>query len=335
MECQPGQSCFISQETMPGGEIVLFERGCSGGSHEEDACSEETEEGGSTKICHCSNNFCNKNWLDAGWTEEPDNPTDSPTQPAETINCYSCDSNTGKCDEEEAGDIIDCPINDGCVISKDNANGQKGFMRGCSREVEPEAGCSHEEMATTCYCKTPMCNLDWDTAGSTTMKSDTTTTQEGPTVECYKCDFTNGDCTEEELGEVVNCPADKGCTISKIVSTEGKGMLRDCSVEGNILCDTINNDLGILSFCNCDTALCNKDWKSAGSTESPETTPETETTTKSAGSTESPVTTSETETTTDIGTTSQKTETTADPNYAEKLQISLCCILFCLFFLYE
>lgn len=312
MECQPGQNCFISQETLPSG-MTFLERGCSGGSNEEDACSEEAEEGGSTKICHCSHNLCNKNWIEAGWTEEPDNPTDSPTQPADTIKCYSCESNTEKCDEEEAGDIIDCPIKDGCVISKDDANGQEGFMRGCSREPEPEAGCSHEEMATTCYCKTPMCNLDWDTAGSTTVKSDTTT-QEGPTVECYKCDFTNGECTEEELGEVVNCPANKGCTIRKIVSTEGKGMLRDCSAEEDVLCDTLHNDdeLGSVSFCNCDTALCNKDWKSAGSTESPETTPETEPTT-------------------DIGTTSQRTETTADPNYANKLQISLCFILSSLF----
>ena len=32
--------------------------------------------------CQCPTDLCNKNWVDAGSTENPDGPTDKPTEPA-------------------------------------------------------------------------------------------------------------------------------------------------------------------------------------------------------------------------------------------------------------
>ena len=68
-------------------------------------------------------------------------------------------------------------------------------------------------------------------------------------------------------------------------------MVRDCSSEEDVLCDTIENggDVGGVSiipntlntnhptlqttqFCNCNTALCNFDWSTAGSTQPTEAT---------------------------------------------------------------
>merc|ERR1712179_750464 len=451
-ECQPGHGCYISQETIPGGEQIYI-RDCAESEHEEDLRVQEGEEGGNTKSCHCSTELCNKNWVEAGSTDKPDDPTeqppppkmkcfkcnsndgpcsddqfgeeteceggfgclisresgegseifvrdclaenvedkyqcetmspdgntvnfckcptelcnrnwveagstenpdgttDKPTEPAvETIKCFSCDSNNGDgtcddehsgteidcekkrgcnimtnkdlytrgcsvnmeascseeadtrscdcleplcnrnwkdagaeaklkcyscssdagdCDDDHAGTEIDCAVEAGCVISKDIAG---VYMRGCSGEVEPTPGCDNKDNATTCFCMSNLCNFNWENAGSTTAGSDTTiTTPAGPVLKCYKCESDAGDCSEEAHGEEVECPQNKGCTIRKTTDSNGVTMMRDCSEEKDITCDTTDNGegLGTTQFCNCDTSLCNADWSTAGSTQSP------------------------------------------------------------------
>jgi len=146
-------------------------------------------------------------------------------------------------------------------------------MRGCSGEVEPKPGCDNQDDAITCFCMSNLCNFNWEDAGSTTSAgSDTTsTTPAGPTLHCYKCDSSLGDCSEEAHGEEVECPQAKGCTIKKTTGSDGSVLMRDCSDEKDVLCDTIDNgeDQGTTQFCNCDSNLCNADWSSAGSTQSP------------------------------------------------------------------
>ena len=36
----------------------------------------------SVHTCSCATELCNKNWAEAGSTEQPDGPTDAPTEPA-------------------------------------------------------------------------------------------------------------------------------------------------------------------------------------------------------------------------------------------------------------
>ena len=103
-------------------------------------------------------------------------------------------------------------------------------------------------------------------------------------MQCYKCDSTVGDCTEQSHGEEVECAKSEGCTIRKTSGTDGEVMIRDCSTEKDALCDTIDDGEGgevsinliqqntnpthlqTTQFCNCNTALCNADWSQAGST---------------------------------------------------------------------
>ena len=126
--------------------------------------------------CQCPTELCNRNWEEAGSTENPDGPTDSPTEPAvENIKvdrnnlekrsakclfqCYSCDSKDGEgtCDEEHFGTEIDCEKNFGCnIMSGKNFMGDRKegiynnniisdknlYTRGCS--VNTEASCSEE-----------------------------------------------------------------------------------------------------------------------------------------------------------------------------------------------
>merc|ERR1712142_506676 len=453
-DCDPGHGCYISQETPPGGK-KMYTRDCAQAENEEDLCDEMDEEGGSTKTCHCSTNLCNKNWIDAGSTDKPKDPTEepksvkcytcnsnegdcsedqpgveedcvggfgclisrerggedgnevfiraclalavegeyacetisengvtvqtcqcptelcnrnwveagsteSPTEPPvekikcyscdsndeecdddhpgtetdcdkkfgcnisldknlytrgcsvneepnciieadtrscdcqtplcnknwndagaeEKIKCYSCDSDAGDCDDSHAGTEIDCKKEAGCVISKDVAG---VYMRGCSGEVEPDPGCNNEDNATTCFCKTNLCNFNWEDAGSTTSSgSDTTkSTPAGPKLQCYQCDSTAGECSDDSHGTEVECPEAKGCTISKTTGSDGSVFRRDCSNEKDVICDTIDDGegQGTTQFCNCDTSLCNADWSTAGSTHSPpDTTHDTHTT---------------------------------------------------------
>merc|ERR1711892_419773 len=356
-ECVDGYGCLISKETKPDGDFFL--RDCVVMPDINYECETiNTGEGTSVHTCSCATELCNKNWADAGSTEQPDGPTNAPTEPAvktvkcyscdsnsdsgscddenygtetdcevergcnimsnkdlytrgcsveeepvckeeadtrscncltalcnanwktagaeDKIKCYSCDSNEGECDDAHAGTEIDCAVEAGCSISTDVSDGKTLFVRGCSGEVEPTPGCTNEGDATTCFCMNALCNFDWNSAGSTTDSSDTTkpteSTTQGPTLHCYKCDSTAGDCTEEARGKDVECPEAEGCTIRKTTGTDGDGVLmRDCSTEKDALCDTINNGdgKGTTQFCNCDTSLCNGDWSSAGSTEVP------------------------------------------------------------------
>ena len=61
-------------------------------------------------------------------------------------------------------------------------------------------------------------------------------------LQCYKCDSTRGDCSEEARGEETECPETTGCTIRKTTGKDGDDvMMRDCSTEKDALCDTIDN----------------------------------------------------------------------------------------------
>jgi len=251
VECGVEFGCTINKDSK------LFTRGCS---VDAPGCSQD----GDTRNCNCKTEFCNLNWTSAGAEE--------------TIKCYSCDTddNNGKCDNEYAGEEMDCPWEDGCIISTDTHDGKTVFIRGCA-VPDDEIKCIHEGVTgqdtTTCRCLGALCNLDWSSAGSTTANAETThTTPDVPKMKCYQCDSLTGDCSEEAPGQEVDCPETFGCTISKTITSDGtEGLVRDCSSEKDILCDTIENggDVGgTTQFCNCNTALCNFDWTSAGSTTS-------------------------------------------------------------------
>jgi len=242
----------------------IFTRGCS--EVMEPGCNETfvNPHDGITRSCNCQTALCNENWKDAGGDDK--------------IKCYGCSSDAEDCDETQHGSQIYCSLDAGCVISKDAAG---VFVRSCSGEIEPTPGCNNEDNSTTCFCMENLCNVDWTTAGSTTGSE---TTQEGPPMKCYTCDSVGGECSEEAKGTEKDCPAAKGCTIRRT----GDVMVRDCSSERDITCDTISNGNDEpTQFCDCDTPLCNGDWSSAGSTEKPpptnEPTPETTAPTEAPG----------------------------------------------------
>jgi len=278
--CEAGHGCMISLETKVGHDDVLI-RDCSQeyGSNARYDCTEIDGEDATIRTCNCDTPLCNRNWEEAGYTSSSAT-TDHPTQPAgDTIKCYSCDSNKGECDESHYGEEKSCPKDDGCVLKKDLTDGTTSFFRDCSGVLEPEpgwSGCSNQDGVTTCICLSPLCNQDWSSAGSTTASSDTTTPA-GPTIRCYRCDANKEECTEEVHGEEVECAEAGGCTIRKTIGKDGDKLMRGCSAEKDVVCDTIDNgeDEGTTQFCNCDTSLCNADWTTAGSTQSPPPTKET------------------------------------------------------------
>jgi len=279
--CEAGHGCMISLETKEGHDDVLI-RDCSQeyGPEAQYDCTEIDGESATIRTCNCDTQLCNRNWDDAGYTPHP---TDAPTQPpGDTVKCYSCDSNTGECDDTHFGDEKSCPQEDGCVLKKDLTDGKTNFFRDCAGVLEPQPGwngCSDQDGVVTCICHGPLCNQDWSSAGSTTASSDTTPS--GPSIRCYRCDANTEKCSDEVRGEEVECPGSSGCTIRKTIGKDGDMLKRDCSSEKDVLCDTIDNgeDEGTTQFCNCDTSLCNADWSTAGSTHSPpDTTHDTHTT---------------------------------------------------------
>eukprot|EP00090_Calanus_glacialis_P001564 TRINITY_DN11133_c0_g1_i1.p1 TRINITY_DN11133_c0_g1~~TRINITY_DN11133_c0_g1_i1.p1 ORF type:complete len:377 (+),score=104.17 TRINITY_DN11133_c0_g1_i1:44-1132(+) len=211
-----------------------------------------SEEGTSVETCACSTELCNKNWADAG--EQPDVPTDAPTEPAvKTVKCYSCDSNNGECDEDHTGTETDCPVEYGCNIMTNNDD---LYTRGCSVTEEP--GCTDDTLTHNCNCKTALCNKNWETAGAEKK------------MKCYFCDSHDGDCDETHPGTEKDCSVEEGCVIHTDVF-EGKRLFdRGCS--GELEAQGCNNEDNATT-CLCLEPLCNFDWGTAGSTTaSPDTT---------------------------------------------------------------
>merc|ERR1711892_185474 len=78
-DCAGGFGCLISLETKPDTDD-FFIRACLAMAEEEYKCETLTTEDGTTLLaCQCAGELCNKNWVEAGSTEQPDGPTDAPT----------------------------------------------------------------------------------------------------------------------------------------------------------------------------------------------------------------------------------------------------------------
>jgi len=246
IDCGAKFGCTINEDK------DLFVRGCS--TEEVEDCMMVAD----SKTCNCKSQLCNENWITAGAESK--------------MECYSCDSNAGECDEEKKGNAIFCKKEEGCSISTDVSDDKTLFVRGCALIDDPQ-GCVNDDNAHTCRCMEPLCNAGWVSAGSSTETPNTT--PQVPKIKCYKCDSTiaEQECTEESHGTEVECPDTYGCTISKTITGDGtEGMMRDCSSEKDAVCDTVENagDVGgTTQFCNCNTELCNADWTTAGSTSKP------------------------------------------------------------------
>merc|ERR1719369_485698 len=132
---------MLSKETK--GNESLYIRDCSEAYYDEEfKCTTQGEQN-TIKTCNCKTELCNKNWADAGDTQDP------------TVKCYSCNSESGDCDEVTAGVEVDCPKDHGCSITREKTI----FVRGCSDLST--VGCKEEGDLKYCNCQTELCNKDW------------------------------------------------------------------------------------------------------------------------------------------------------------------------------
>merc|ERR1711892_554157 len=92
-ECQPGFGCLISKETNPDADD-LFLRDCIPGAETDNKCNTNhgAEEGVILQSCLCSTELCNKNWVEAGSTENPVDTTEAP----EAICMITLETKVGK-----------------------------------------------------------------------------------------------------------------------------------------------------------------------------------------------------------------------------------------------
>jgi len=196
----------------------------------------------------------------------------------------------GQCDGHYPGDQVNCPANDGCLISYETTADGNLFVRDCADAHEggkAEAHCDREDYGGSnlryCVCLTDLCNEEWEQAGSTSLPPQTT--QLGPTesppegLQCYKCDSAVDGlaaCNDEAAnpGELVMCPPQeaKGCFIGEVLMGEDKTIVtRGCTAladENHYKCDMHTAGNQVFTFCNCHGSGCNKDWDTAGETSS-------------------------------------------------------------------
>merc|ERR1711910_68138 len=161
-------TCFITQ--MLSDDKVTVRRGCSADS-KEDKC--ETHHIGNTMYtyCNCGQEGCNKDWSQAA---------------GPPLQCYTCSSNEGQCDDRNTGTLVECPIEKrkGCFISWALYGEAADYMRGCIEVTDPsEYQCkdigSNGETLHYCDCHGDGCNQNFATAGecaSTTSNTTTTVT---------------------------------------------------------------------------------------------------------------------------------------------------------------
>jgi len=77
---------------------------------------------------------------------------------------------------------------------------------------------------------------------------------------CYQCENRDGTCSEEETGDIIECPSETGCYIYQLY-WYGGDMIRRCGEAG----DRQGCNGHIDSYeCTCNTPLCNKNLETAG-----------------------------------------------------------------------
>jgi len=280
VHCPENYGCLISKDVSEGVND-FFIRDCLAVAEHDYKCDTVDTPEGVVHNCKCSTELCNINFVEAGSTEQPDGPTDAPTEPADkTVKCYSCDSNSDGCDDENHGTEIDCEVERGCTIMKN----KDLYTRGCS--VDEKAGCTEEADTRSCNCLTALCNENWVTAGAEDK------------IKCYSCDSNDSDCDDTHAGTETDCAVEAGCAISTDVSDGKTVFVRGCSGELEPTPGCTNEANG--ATCICMDTLCNFDWTTAGlTTASSDTTKPTETsptkeTTPSAKTTPSAETTAPT-----------------------------------------
>jgi len=277
--CQPGdKGCFISQVTSGG--FTAFERGCTEVTDESKyTCQQVVEGGHQLHYCNCHGSRCNEDWTSAG--EVPPGPSDS-------IKCYQCSSlEGGQCDGHYPGEQVDCPANDGCLISYETTADGNLFVRDCADAHDggqAEARCDREDYGGIegsnlryCVCLTSLCNEGWEEAGSTSSPQTTEGPTESPSegLQCYKCDSAVDGldaCNDSpsNMGELVTCPPQeaKGCFIGEVLMGDDKTVVtRGCTALENedlYKCDMHTAGNQVFTFCNCHGNGCNKDWDTAG-----------------------------------------------------------------------
>ena len=98
-------------------------------------------------------------------------------------------------------------------------------------------------------------------------------------LKCYICESMLNKCSETDIGSEIECPKEtKGCMISKITSPDSEDFfLRSCIPPvGEMIemkCTEIDTDKEKIRECFCSGDLCNKNWTTAGGSETMLTLP--------------------------------------------------------------
>merc|ERR1711936_881330 len=111
--------------------------------------------GTTTYKCNCNTPLCNKDLDTAG---------------AHTLPCYNCGYHHYTCTDTVHGDIIHCPMEEGCFLGQHTSGKAR---RGCGTDDTPH--CTQHSDYTNCNCDTPLCNENLDTAGWNQNNKDPTT----------------------------------------------------------------------------------------------------------------------------------------------------------------
>jgi len=115
--------------------------------------------GTTTYKCNCNTPLCNKDLDTAG---------------AHTLPCYNCGYHHDTCTDTVHGDIIHCPMEEGCFLGQRKSGKAR---RGCGTDDNPH--CTQGNVVypdwTNCNCDTPLCNKNLDTAGWNQNNKDPTT----------------------------------------------------------------------------------------------------------------------------------------------------------------
>merc|ERR1712215_234974 len=100
---------------------------------------------------------------------------DQGAQGADTILCYHCHYSDETCTDTVIGDIVHCDAKYGCYIGQ-WTNGDAWRKCGYGRHT-PHCDKDSDDYGdfTNCYCYTPLCNRNLDTAGCQSIKDPTTT----------------------------------------------------------------------------------------------------------------------------------------------------------------
>jgi len=120
-------------------------------------CDLVTDNGMDLKYCNCPEEDCNINWNYAGYTERGQQ-------------CYRCNSDEEDCDGSNPGKVVNCPTDNGCLLSYATIAGKSNvFIRDCA--IGGEKKCERIDSGSSilrfCNCDGDLCNEGWNSAGST------------------------------------------------------------------------------------------------------------------------------------------------------------------------